>query len=155
MVKFSPILEDSSPKGFFFERIKKRIDEQKWCVRAKTIVFSSYLSHSLKEDRIHFKRHCCWPKFRWGGNHTPMSQKKCSVNSTMVHFSEYFLGGWGGVREKGPESTLRHWEYLFCCIFQGSHASLKHSMYGCLPCLSLGKRRERECKKKKKKSSGW
>ena len=44
------------PKTYkgYTENKEKGIDEQKWCVREKPIVFSYYLSHSLKEYRIHF-----------------------------------------------------------------------------------------------------
>ena len=54
---------------------------------------------------------------------------------------------WG---REGTMCLLRHWGLLFSCILQVVHISLKHSVCGFLPCLSLRKRKERDCKKKKK-----
>lgn len=79
-----------------------------------------------------------------------MGQKESPMNCVMSNFSEEILSGWGRGWGEGAIFHLRHWGYLFFCVLQVFHANVQHSVCGHLPCLSQGKRRERECKKKKK-----
>lgn len=119
---------------------------KKWCVRAKTMVVSCYLSHSLKEERIHFKRSFCWQKFRkkkmYSCESKGVTSESCYVSFLPVD-SKWMRRGEG----EGARGHLSHWGDLFFCIFQGFRASLKHSLCRRLPCLSLGRRGKGNAKK--------